>query len=354
MKQKKWMAFLLGGMMLAVNGPNVTPVAFAAESEMNVSADEVEKLLQGIWTLQDINIFNFSNGSFTVTKNGELTLSGTYHVDTDAQEIKLVMPATDNQAVQAGLPYSIEDGTLMLYNDDGIAMVKQSSEGADNPDISSAEELEAQLAQQPMTILSTEVADGNDERFQIAFSTALIVPCVLNQSGSDIKELEIEMTGWDENNLPVKLKSSYMNFQPGEKIAIKVENANMVDGMKLNYDGTDVYDLAAVDLDCGLAKAKSIVSTYTTYDGTTWTNPLLSTWEDIYVGKKLVEPVIYTDQETVRKVQTALNEAGYECGTPDGIAGAKTFEALNAYQKDNGLVVSNNITDSLLEKMNLK
>ena len=29
----------------------------------------------------------------------------------------------------------------------------------------------------------------------------------------------------------------------------------------------------------------------------------------------------YTDKETIQSVQTALNEAGYDCGTPDGIAG---------------------------------
>ena len=70
--------------------------------------------------------------------------------------------------------------------------------------------------------------------------------------------------------------------------------------------------------------------------------------------KKLVELTVYTDQETIQKVQAALNEAGYECGTPDGVAGAKTYEALNAYQKANGLPVSNDITDSLLKKMNLQ
>lgn len=63
---------------------------------------------------------------------------------------------------------------------------------------------------------------------------------------------------------------------------------------------------------------------------------------------------VYTDTDTVKKVQTALNEAGYNCGTPDGMAGPKTFEALHQYQEANGLPVQDQITDALLESMNIQ
>lgn len=66
------------------------------------------------------------------------------------------------------------------------------------------------------------------------------------------------------------------------------------------------------------------------------------------------EETVYTDAETVEKVQTALNEAGYDCGTPDGIAGKATYAAMNAYQEDNGLPVSNSITDSLLVSLGIQ
>jgi len=42
--------------------------------------------------------------------------------------------------------------------------------------------------------------------------------------------------------------------------------------------------------------------------------------------------VTYTDRDTVRQVQQALNEAGYDCGTPDGIAGKRTAAAITRYQ----------------------
>ncbi len=57
------------------------------------------------------------------------------------------------------------------------------------------------------------------------------------------------------------------------------------------------------------------------------------------------------DKATVKGVQTTLNEAGYNCGTPDGIAGNMTASAISAYQKDKGLEVTGTITDELLSSL---
>lgn len=62
----------------------------------------------------------------------------------------------------------------------------------------------------------------------------------------------------------------------------------------------------------------------------------------------------YTDAATVKIVQTALNEEGFDCGTPDGKAGAKTTEALKAYQTSKGINVNGVITDELLETMGVE
>ena len=59
----------------------------------------------------------------------------------------------------------------------------------------------------------------------------------------------------------------------------------------------------------------------------------------------------YTDSATVQIVQKALNDAGFDCGNPDGKAGAKTQEALKAYQQSKGINVNGVITDELLEAM---
>ena len=61
----------------------------------------------------------------------------------------------------------------------------------------------------------------------------------------------------------------------------------------------------------------------------------------------------YTDSATVQIVQQALNDAGFDCGNPDGKAGAKTQEALKAYQQSKGINVNGVITDELLESMGI-
>ena len=70
----------------------------------------------------------------------------------------------------------------------------------------------------------------------------------------------------------------------------------------------------------------------------------------------IIEPelVKYTDSDTITKVQQALNDNGYDCGTPDGQLGGKTTEAINKYQTDKGIDVNGAITDELLISLGLK
>ena len=56
----------------------------------------------------------------------------------------------------------------------------------------------------------------------------------------------------------------------------------------------------------------------------------------------------YKDATTIRIVQQALNEAGYNCGTPDGLIGGKTTEA---YQTQKGISVNGLVTDELLQSL---
>lgn len=61
----------------------------------------------------------------------------------------------------------------------------------------------------------------------------------------------------------------------------------------------------------------------------------------------------YKDSATIKVVQQALNSAGYNCGTPDGVAGGKTTEAITKYQIDKGITVNGIITDELLNSLNI-
>ena len=59
----------------------------------------------------------------------------------------------------------------------------------------------------------------------------------------------------------------------------------------------------------------------------------------------------YKDKATVKKVQQALNDCGYDCGTPDGSSGKKTRKAIENFQKDKGLEVTGTVTDALWEAL---
>ena len=61
----------------------------------------------------------------------------------------------------------------------------------------------------------------------------------------------------------------------------------------------------------------------------------------------------YTDKETVKKVQQALNDMGFDCGTPDGAAGKKTRAAITDYQSVNGMEPTGTIDDALLSALGL-
>ncbi|RUM71087.1 MAG: peptidoglycan-binding protein, partial [Sulfurovum sp.] len=55
----------------------------------------------------------------------------------------------------------------------------------------------------------------------------------------------------------------------------------------------------------------------------------------------------------IKKIQTALNEKGYNTGKPDGVLGRGTRNSLEKYQKDNGLATGG-ITYETLDSLNIE
>ena len=53
----------------------------------------------------------------------------------------------------------------------------------------------------------------------------------------------------------------------------------------------------------------------------------------------------------IREAQTLLSELGYEVGTPDGISGSRTRDAVKSFEAVNGMPETGNITDDLLQKL---
>ena len=75
-------------------------------------------------------------------------------------------------------------------------------------------------------------------------------------------------------------------------------------------------------------------------------------WESNNFRKHVV--ITFSDKDTVQKVQQALNDAGYNCGTPDGVAGKKTAAAIEQYQESKGLQKTGTITVELLVAMGIE
>lgn len=56
-------------------------------------------------------------------------------------------------------------------------------------------------------------------------------------------------------------------------------------------------------------------------------------------------------KETINDVQEALNHAGYNCGTPDGVVGKNTKTAIRKYQKAKGLKVTGAVNNTLIKSL---
>lgn len=57
------------------------------------------------------------------------------------------------------------------------------------------------------------------------------------------------------------------------------------------------------------------------------------------------------DRDAIKSVQSILNMWGYDCGTPDGVQGKNTTEAIKQYQKDQEMTETGEITQTLIDAM---
>ena len=59
----------------------------------------------------------------------------------------------------------------------------------------------------------------------------------------------------------------------------------------------------------------------------------------------------YSSTDVVKEVQQALNSAGFDCGTPDGIAGTRTGQAVSDYRNSKGLTPGTGIDAELYNSL---
>lgn len=76
-------------------------------------------------------------------------------------------------------------------------------------------------------------------------------------------------------------------------------------------------------------------------------------FRDVAWAKPATDPATAKSAEIlkIRDAQTFLTELGYQVGTPDGIAGTKTRDAVKSFEAVNGLPQTGEITDDLLMRL---
>ncbi len=135
------------------------------------------------------------------------------------------------------------------------------------------------LATQPLPVIDTQYS-VQDEKFKSLYPDFLQA-IIQNNTESDIKDVVFAYVAWDENNLPIKIKS---NIDLSDGAYIKkclFSDINLVPGQTFGSD-------TGMGLDEGMKikSFKAIVANYETFDGITWDNPYFEAFCQLYEGKK--------------------------------------------------------------------
>lgn len=98
-----------------------------AEAAAAATADQVETLLQGTWSITSSaggsGSFTFDQGTLTVVGGGS-QMNGTYTVDAQGQKIDATLQASDG-SVAIELPFQCDGTSLQLFNTAGESLVKE-------------------------------------------------------------------------------------------------------------------------------------------------------------------------------------------------------------------------------------
>ena len=151
---------------------------------------------------------------------------------------------------------------VKLENDTNITNDTPKETNQMSNDMITVEELNSQLAQQPIFIVDTEYVI-QDDNFKTLYPDLLTVS-IKNNTDQDIKNVVVSFVAWDENNLPVKIEGQ---FDFSDTTYVK----------KVNFSDINLVAGGTFDENSGLALSenskiktfKAIVESYETFDGTT-------------------------------------------------------------------------------------
>ena len=334
-----------------------------------VGADEEN--LEGVWYVESISQDGQTLDGTALSAMGMnmvLTLNSDGTATLDAMGTKNVGTWTADGTINlndSDVPYTFEDGALTLEQDGQV--VKFSRESAEtepftlapaveNPELIDYDgEWKAVLMvsagiQIPMDVVSSDIVLSIEE------GKVILAKSIIDQTNGgellDTMEVECDSELTEDGTLHVDFNGADV-FRNYDFTICKDMNLTLHEDGKMSG--------AIPDMDNGESSGESAAVQNESADDTT-------DGEEDVPGTYLVfervtaaseEPIeeeeqLYNDDSySILNMQIALNEAGYDCGTPDGSLGPNTLEAMQAYQKDQGMSVTTDVTASLLISLNV-
>ncbi len=160
-----------------------------------------------------------------------------------------------------------------------IGELEESVDSKSN-EVMTADELEANLAKQPITVINTKYVVQSD-RYKSLYPDVLQV-IIQNNTTEDIKNAVVAFVAWDKNNLPVKIEGKY-DFRGGSYVKeVSYLDINLVGGD--TFGENSGFELAENN---GIVTFKAMVISYETFEGETWESPYYDDFCALYEGKKL-------------------------------------------------------------------
>lgn len=177
--------------------------------------------------------------------------------------------------------------------------------------------------------------------------------------------IKVIITGMEEPNLTstrINVRVENLNHHDilvGTSDFNMVVNGNMIYStlyadVKSGKTANTTLEFYQTELEkAGIDEIKELAFTITITDAETFM-PIYEGDEKFLIideNYRISEKVVYTDAESIQRVQELLNQAGYDCGSADGVPGKKTNNALLQFERDNGLPETTDITPELIETL---
>ena len=167
-----------------------------------------------------------------------------------------------------------------MTNDELAALIK-----AAQAELDSRNAVEQQEASEDNTLYVSDAFLTVQSTEYKSLYPDLLQAILVNNTEHDIKNAVVAFLAWDDNNLPLLIKSQFDFNAAAYVMRANYSGINMVPGSTFG-EKTGVKLNESIN---GVATVKAIVMSYETFDGDTWSNPGYDAFIEQYAGKKLQE-----------------------------------------------------------------